>query len=69
MKTNQDPNQNMPNLTNKPPSTERRQGQPLRERVRLQLGRGVLHDGLDPHLLGRRHAVGGVRGRSVRWAR
>ena len=32
-------------------------GQPLREGVRIQLGRGVLHDGLDPHLLGRIHAL------------
>jgi hypothetical protein len=31
-------------------------GQPVRERVRVQLGRGVVHDGLDHDLLGRRHA-------------
>ena len=48
---------------------ERGRGQPLRERARVQLGRGVLHDGLDPHLLGRRHAVGGIRGRGIRRAR
>ena len=48
---------------------ERGRGQPLRERARVQLGRGVLHDGLDPDLLGRRHAVGRVWGRGIRWER
>ena len=36
---------------------ERGRGQPLRESVCVQLGGSVLHDGLDPHLLGRLHAL------------
>merc|ERR1712012_1250586 len=36
---------------------ECRRGQPLREGVCVQLGGGVLHDGLDPDLLGRIHAL------------
>ena len=41
---------------------ERGPGEPVREGVCLQLGGGVLHDGLDLDLLGSRYAVGDVRG-------
>ena len=31
---------------------EQWEGEPLRESLRLLLGRGLFHDGMDPHLLG-----------------